>query len=216
MVVAGGAASLALLALMLAMLWSRSDGKLHVWLLDVGHSNAVLMQTPGGAQILVDGGRYPSRLLTAIGDRLPFYDRELEILVITHPDEWDIAALESVLSRYSVGAALYHGQANDSEVFSRIMQRLTQSNTPLVEARAGYRLELDDGVTIEVLHPQTRPRITDKLNDHTLALRVSYGGVSFLLTSDLSAAGQREKLAQRRLARCRCDADPATWRHPRA
>ena len=188
-VVAGGAASLILLALMLAMLWSRSDGKLHVWLLDVGHSNAVLMQTPGGAQILVDGGRYPSRLLTAIGDRLPFYDRELEILVLTHPDEWDIAALESVLSRYSVGAALYHGQANDSEVFSRIMQRLTQSNTPLVEARAGYRLELDDGVTIEVLHPQTRPRITDKLNDHTLALRVSYGGVSFLLTSDLSVEG---------------------------
>lgn len=195
-VVSAGAASLTLLALILAMHRSRPDGKLHVWLLDVGHSNAALMQTPGGAQILVDGGRYPSRLLTAIGDRLPYYDRELEILAITHPDEWDIAALDSVLSRYSVGAALYHGQDNDGEVLGRIMERMTQSGTSLVEARAGYRLEVNDGVTIEVLHPQAKPRITDKLNDHVLALRVTYGDVSFLLTSDLSAEGQREMLAQ--------------------
>lgn len=194
-VVSAGAASLTLLALMLAMLSSRIDGKLHVWLLDVGHSNAALMQTPGGAHILIDGGRYPSRLLTAIGDRLPFYDREIEILAITHPDEWDIAALDSVLSRYSVGAALYHGQKNDGEVFSRIIEKLVQANTPLVEARAGYRLVLEDGVKIEVLHPQAKPRITDKLHDQALVLRVSYGGVSFLLTSDISAEGQREMLA---------------------
>ena len=194
-VFAAGAASCTLLALMLAVLGSRPDSKLHVWLLDVGHSNAALMQTPGGAQVLVDGGRYPARLLTAIGDRLPFYDRELEILVITHPDEWDIAALETVLDRYDIGTALYHGQDNSNETFNRIMQRLRQSDTPLVEARAGYRLAFDDGVTIEVLHPQRKPRITDKLNDHALALRVTFGDASFLLTSDLSAAGQREMLA---------------------
>ena len=195
-VVSAAAAAFLLLVLMLAMLWSRPDGKLHVWLLDVGHSNAALMQTPGGAQILVDGGRYPARLLTAIGDRLPYYDRELEIMVITQPDEWDIAALESVLDRYDVGAALYHGQGNGGDVFGRILERLSESNAPLVEVRAGYRLEFSDGVSIEVLHPQRKPRLADRLNDHALVLRVSYGGVSFLLTSDLSAAGQREMLAR--------------------
>jgi competence protein ComEC len=195
-VVSAVVASCTLLVLMAAMLLSRPDGKLHVWLLDIGHSNATLMQTPGGAHILVDGGRYPSRLLTALGDRLPYYDRKLEILAITHPDEWDIAALESVLERYSVGAALYHGQKNDGDVFGRIMDRLARSDTPLVEARAGYRLELDDGVRIEVLHPKAKPRVTDKLNDHALVLRVSYGDVSFLLTSDLSSEGQREMLAR--------------------
>ncbi|MBC8171466.1 MAG: ComEC/Rec2 family competence protein, partial [Anaerolineae bacterium] len=82
---------------------SRPDGQLHVWLLDVGHSNAVLMQTPGGAQVLVDGGRFPSRLLTAIGDRLPFNDREIEVLVITTPDEFQFGALPAVLNRYATG-----------------------------------------------------------------------------------------------------------------
>lgn len=183
------------LILMGAMTMSRVDGRLHVWLLDVGHSNAVLAQTPGGAQTLVDGGRYPSRLLTAIGDRLPFYDREIEILAITHPDAWDIAALNSVLERYSVGAVLYHGQPNRDPDVESIFERLRQSDTPIVEVKAGYIIEFGDGALLEVLHPQTQPKITDRLNDNALVLRLSYGEASFLLTSDLSAGGQRQMIA---------------------
>ncbi len=181
--------------LMSAMIMSRADGRLHVWLLDLGHSNAVLMQSPGGAQLLVDGGRFPARLLTALGDRLPFYDREIEILVITHPDAWDIAALDSVLDRYSVGVVLYHGQANRDDSFKSVNEALRKSNTPIVHVRAGYSLRLSDGVLIEVLHPQTQPSISDRLNDHVIVLRVTYGNASFLLTSDLSAAGQQAILA---------------------
>ena len=188
------ATSAIVLILMGSMVLSRADGHLHVWLLDVGHSNAVLLQTPGGAQILVDGGRFPSRLLTAIGDRLPYYDREIELLAITHPDEWDIGALNSVLDRYSVGAALYHGQPNRGVVFQDIRDRLAQSATQIVEVRAGYSISVSDGTSIEVLHPQARPKITDKLGDHVMVLRVSYDEVSFLLSSDLSAAGQQEML----------------------
>jgi len=182
------------LILTAAMLASRADGHLHVWLLDVGHSNAVLMQTPGGAQALIDGGRFPSRLLTAIGDRLPFYDREIEILIITHPDAWDIAALISVLDRYTVGAVLYHGQINRDPTVENIFEKLRQTNTPIVQVKAGYKLEFSDRTAIEVLHPQAQPRINDRLNDHVLTLKVTYGSASFLLTSDLSADGQREIL----------------------
>lgn len=189
------ATAIVLLVLMGAKSLSRADGHLHVWLLDLGHSNAVLMQTPGGAQVLVDGGRFPSRLLTAIGDRMPFYDREIELLVITHPDAWDIAALNSVLDRYAVGAVLYHGQVNRDHDVDSIFEQLRRKDIPIVEVKAGYKLEFSDQSAIEVLHPQSKPKITDRLNDHMLALRVSYKDVSFLLTSDLSAAGQREMLA---------------------
>lgn len=187
-------ASALTLFLTLAMIISRPDGRLHVWLLDVGHSNAMLLATPGGAHILVDGGRFPARLLTALGDRLPFYDREIEILVITHPDAWDTAALNSVLDRYEIGAALYHGQENRDSVFQEILTRLQQSQENVVEAVSGHRLEFSDGVVVEVLHPAEKPSITDKLSDQVMVLRVSYGDVSFLLTSDLSVAGQREML----------------------
>lgn len=184
------------LVLMLAMLRSRSDGQLHVWLLDLGHSNAILMQSPGGAHILVDGGRFPSRLLTALGDRLPFYDRTIELLAITHPDPWDISALNQVLERYEIGAALYHGQPNRGEVFKQIEDKLETSGIDVVPVRAGYRIQLDDGLVLEALHPPALPAITDNLHDNALVLRVSYGDASFLLTSDLGRDGQRDLLGR--------------------
>lgn len=183
-------ASLLLIVLMVAMHVSRRDGRLHLWMLDMGHSNALLLETPGGAQVLVDGGRFPSRLLTALGDRMPFYDREIEILAITHPDEWDIAALNSVLDRYSVGVALSNGQPNRRPIVQEVTRRLAESGARQVIVKAGYNIDFGDGVTIQVLHPQAMPRITDRLSDHVLVLRVNHGDVSILLTSDLSAAGQ--------------------------
>ncbi len=183
-------ASLLLLVLMVAMHLSRRDGRLHLWMLDMGHSNAFLLETPGGAQMLVDGGRFPSRLLTALGDRMPFYDREIEVLAITHPDEWDIAALNSVLDRYAIGVALSNGQPNRRPVVQEVSQALAEAGARQVIVKAGYRIDFGDGVTIQVLHPQAKPRITDQLSDHVLVLRVNHGDVSILLTSDLSAAGQ--------------------------
>lgn len=174
--------------LTIAALLSRPDGQLHVWLLDMGHSNAVLMQTPGGAQVLVDGGQFPSRLLTALGDRMPFHDREIEVLVLTHPDEFDTGAITAVTSRYDIGIALTNGQPNQTENFLQIMDSL--ADTEVITVQAGYTVDFDDGVRIEILHPQMQPEIVDPLNDHVIVMRVTYGDVSFLLTSDLSAAGQ--------------------------
>jgi competence protein ComEC len=81
----GAVCGLGITLLSVALYVSKPDGLLHVWLLDMGDSDAILIQTPRGAHFLIDGGRYPSRLLTAIGDRLPFSNHTLEVLFITQP-----------------------------------------------------------------------------------------------------------------------------------
>jgi len=187
-VFSGAATGLLLVALFL----SRPDGKLHVWMLDVGHHNAVLVQTPGGAQMLVDGGRFPSRLLTAIGDRMPFYDREIDVLAVTQPDEFNYAALPAVLARYDIGVALVNGQPNLSDAYAELETALASHD--VVAVRAGYTLETDDGVLLEVLHPQTAPPLEAALNDGAMVLRLTYGDVSFLLTGDINIDGQIELL----------------------
>jgi competence protein ComEC len=190
--VAVSLAGLGLVALMVLIALSRPDDRLHVWFLDVGHNNAVLVQTPGGAQVLVDGGYYPSRLLTAIGDRLPFTDREIEVLVISQPDEFDTGALSSVLKRYDVGVALTNGQPNLGPVHTELSSALAEY--PVVPVTAGYTVTLDDGVLIEVLHPQRTPSLGDSINAGPVVLRISFGEVSFLLPSDLSREGQEALL----------------------
>jgi competence protein ComEC len=171
-----------------AVAFSRPDGKLHVWFLDSGHSNSVLVQTAGGAQILIDGGRFPSRLLSALGDRMPFNDREIDVLVITQPDEFDVGALPAVLERYQIGVLLRNGQPNQGETWAAIEQAL--AGTEAVTVRAGYSAIMDDGTKLEVLNPQRQPDLTDSLDDSALVLRVTFGDISYLLASDVSAAGQ--------------------------
>jgi competence protein ComEC len=191
-VIVSGGVGIAIL--LLAIVFSRPDGKLHVWWLDVGHTNAVLMQTPNGAHILVDGGRNPSRLLTALGDRLPFYDREIDVLILTQPDDFDSGAIRSLLARYNTGIVLTNGQPNQSETQTEIQNLLQERKTFVVQA--GYSLTTQDGVTIEILNPQETPELSDNLADNTLVLRVIYGERTFLLTGDVSVDGQNAILEQ--------------------
>ncbi len=78
-----GILGIAIAGLLWAMALARPDGKLHVWYLAVGEGNAVLIQTPNGAHLLIDGGENPTRLRAALGDHLPFYKRDLDMLIIT-------------------------------------------------------------------------------------------------------------------------------------
>ena len=181
-------AGVGLLFLIANIYLNRPDGLLHIWFLDTGHSNAILLQTPGGSQILVDGGRFPSRLLTSIGDRVPFYDREIELVIVTHPDEFDLGALPSVFRRYNAGVVLTNGQDNLGDAYAEIESVLSTGD--IVPVTAGYTVDTGDGVIIEVLHPQTTPELGDDFGDGAMVLRLSYGDVSFLLTSDVSQGGQ--------------------------
>ena len=182
-------AGLGLVVLIGALLISRPDGLLHVWVIDVGDANAILIETPRGAQFLIDGGRYPSRLLTALGDHLPFTDRTIETLFLTQPDATQYNALPAVLDRYAVGVVLDHGQPNLSAEFAALHAQL--AGTTELQVSAGYTLDSDDGVNITVLNPDHQPGLGESLDDNALVLRLTYGDVSFLLTSELSTKGQQ-------------------------
>jgi competence protein ComEC len=186
----GTAAAVAALILMLSTLLGRPDGKLHVTYLDGG----VLIQSPKGAAILVDGGEFPSRLLDDLGDALPARSRRIEAVIVTAPDETRTAALPEVLERYQVGALLTNGQT--SGVLDALLERAEEENVPVLPVSAGYELTTDDGLRIEVLHPLTIPTRETPLYDGSLVLRVTYGEAVFLLTGGIMAESEARLLSQ--------------------
>jgi competence protein ComEC len=187
------AASLALLILIALLLLSRPDGRLHIWLLDMGHTNAIFAQTPGGAHLLIDGGRFPSRLLLALGDRMPFNDPGVELVVVTQPDEFDTSALNEVFARYEVGLVIHNGQPNLGEAYRALEE--SWGETTSLAGRAGHRLDFQDGVRIEILNPTASPTLGDDIDDGALVLRLSYGETRLLFTSDVSIDAQRTMVA---------------------
>jgi competence protein ComEC len=160
---------------------------LHVHFLDVGQGDAILIQCPNGQQILVDGGPSPSVLLSHLGRRMPFWDHSLDLVVLTHPEEDHLGGLLEVLTRYDVSLVLDSGQECTNATCDAWRSLIEEKGIPYRRAEAGMRLELGQGVQIEVLHPPT-PLMTNTasdINNNSVVLRLQYGQFSVLLTGDV-------------------------------
>jgi len=167
-------------------------GRLSVSLLDVGQGDAILIRTPGGGTILVDGGPSGRALAAALGRELPPRLHRLDIVVLTHAQDDHVTGLVEVLERYEVGAVLASPRRGSSAAFRAWSDGLAQRSVPVHEAVAGEWLSLGDGLRLQVLGPPS-PLINgsaDDVNNSSVVLRLVYGDVSFLLTGDLAAEGE--------------------------
>ena len=177
------------LAVAAALLWmgalSAPDGKLHVTFLDVGQGEATLIVTPSGRQVLVDGGP-DSAVMQGLGARLPFWDRSLDVIALTHPHGDHLSGLLGVLDRYDADLFLHRSADYPSAEYARWEQALAEraGRSTLLEAQRGHRIALGDGVVLDVLHPGP-VTIEGETNNNSLVLRLTYGEVVFLLTGDI-------------------------------
>jgi competence protein ComEC len=172
----------------LLILGSPGD-RLSVTFLDVGQGDAILIRSPSGHNILVDGGPNGEEITAALGRRLPFWDRHLHLVVLTHPDQDHLAGLVTVLERYDVDQVLAPALAHDSPTFRAWQEAIAERDIPQREAFAGQWLDLGGGASLSVLHPPRDLLPVDE-DDNSLVLKVSLGDAAFLLTADIGADGE--------------------------
>ncbi len=179
---------------------NRPDGLLHVTVLDIGQGDAILVEAPGGATVLIDGGPDPELTLRRIGANLPFFARRIELLVLTHPHQDHVAGLVEVLDRFHVGAVLHAGIAFDNPSYDRLLADATASHTPVHLARAGQIIALDTTTSIRVLYPTdteaAAPLPDGDINNGSIVLELSFGGFTALLTGDAEAPVEAALLAR--------------------
>ena len=131
------------------------DGLLHLTLLDVaaaGQTGEVfLIQTPTGRFLLVNGGPSASLLSDALGRRLPFYNRKLDVLIVASQLDEQLAALPRTIERYPPANVLWAGSPNASRSSRLLQQTLAAAQIPLLQAQSGQVLDLGSGATLKVL-----------------------------------------------------------------
>ncbi len=171
------------------------DGRLHVHVLDVGQGDAIFVRTPSGRQVLIDGGPSPSLLLSRLGRRMPFWDRSLDLVVLTHPDTDHITGLVGVLERYRVDGVVYREVGCQEAICVRWRRLLEDGETAVYPGEAGLDIELDRGLRMRVLHPGSELLMGEGFNDNSLVMRLRHGEVSILLTGDVEARAEERLLA---------------------
>ncbi len=177
---------------------SLPDDDLHVSFLDVGEGDAVLIQV-GSRQVLVDGGPGPQAVTNELGRRMPFWDRSLDLVVLTHPHADHLGGLVEVLRRYRVGQILAPDIASDAALYAAWQRLIGEKNIPATIARAGQRIDLGGGAVLEVLSPppELLTGTESDVDNNGVVLHLSDGNISFLFTADIMAEAEWGLLRER-------------------
>ena len=194
-------AGLGTLAVMASLVWTANftlpDGRLHLYFLDVGQGDGILIQTPSGRQLLIDGGPNRERLLTELGEVMPWWDRHLDMVLATHPDRDHIGALTSVPERFEIDYALDTPAMQADEDSAEWHDALAVAGVALHTQHVGGWIDLGDGVALWVLWPQQTPVGGDNAsNENSLVTKLVYGDFSVLLTGDAGIPSESTWLAQ--------------------
>ncbi len=195
-------AAIAALLLFSQFASAKSDGLLHVYALDIGQGDAILIVTPEGQQMLVDGGPDAETTLSAVASLMPPGDRSLDVVAATHLDSDHVGGLLGVLDRYRVGAVTHSGNSQAVAALHPQWEGVLRDREhPVAVLHAGHRIQLGRKVTLETLYPPPEglpAGIEKNANNGSLALRLDYGEVSFLLTGDIEADAERHLAAMAR------------------
>ena len=179
----------------------RPDGVARVVVLDVGQGDAILVEGGAGGRLLVDGGPDPGRLLVDLDERLPPWDRRIDVVILTHPHEDHVAGLAGLLARYRIGRVFEPGMNGPGPGFAAWRVALAQLGRPVETLAAGDHLQID-GIRLRVLWPirgQVPLEPADggtAINNVSIVLLGEVAGRRFLLAGDVEQGVDPELLAE--------------------
>jgi competence protein ComEC len=182
-----------------------NDGKLHVVVCAVGQGDGILIRTPNGSDILVDGGPDDS-ILNCLSSHMPFWDRTIELMVLTHPHTDHAAGLVDVLKRYTVLHFVTEKVLGSTATYKRLEDELAAQKLTAKYLFSGDRIDLADKTSLLTLWPaqewfnssqlQAKNEQNLDLNGFCLVQLFTYGNFTVLLTGDAGSLAEDKVAAQ--------------------
>ena len=170
---------LAAVGLWLAV-FSSPDKNLHLVACDVGQGDATLI-IYGSFQILVDGGP-TNKVLDCLGKYIPFWDRKIEAVILTHPDSDHYAGLIEVIKRYKVDNYLDNGLESGNQSYKALRKGVGGRGIREVVAKKGIGVRVGK-MYLDIVSPEEAGKEAES-NDNSLVIDLKYGNFEALLTGD--------------------------------
>ena len=178
-----------------------NDGKLHVVFCNVGQGDGIFIRTPKGIDMLVDGGPDDS-VLSCLSSHMPFWDRTIELVFMTHPHADHMRGLMDVFKRYKVLNFSTEKIENDTDLYRELINQVKSEKLKVKSLYVGDKFKTKDGVTFRILHPTesflktAAPSglINEASELASLIILISYEETDIILTGDSEISGLKEAL----------------------
>lgn len=183
---------LGILFLIAVLIWlavfSLENQKLEIIFFDIGQGDSILINTKNNQQILIDGGPNNS-VVDKLGEILPFYDKKIELIILTHPDKDHISGLVEVVKRYKADKILTTGIECSTEVCQILSEQIQKKKIPVEIAQAGQIISIDNNIFLGILNPleNLSGKNVKNKNDTSIVAKLIAGENSVLLTGDITS-----------------------------
>lgn len=182
------------MAITVAAIISRSKNQpLQVVFIDIGQGDSILI-SQGSQQVLIDGGKDGKLLLEKLGKHIPFWDRNIETVIETHPDADHIGGLIDVMKTYKVNSVLKTKMQSSSQTFKKLEDEIANNGAEEIEAKKNVKIKFASGAEVDVLYPfESVVDVNGKdTNMYSVVAKLKVGDSSFLFTGDLPAEQEKE------------------------
>ncbi len=172
------------------------DGKLHAYFLDIGQGDGALIVTPSGKQIVIDSGPPDGSMIAQLSEHIPFFDRTIDLLVLSHPHLDHLFAFPEILRRYHVERILMTGEQASLPRYQEFLGLIKEQRIPILLADPTKDIDFGDGVTLDIVWP--KPNLfgsTSDGNNTSVMLRILAASGSILFTGDAEEPEERSALA---------------------
>ena len=165
---------------------------LEVSFFDVGQGDSIFIETPEGHQILIDGGP-SSAVLEKLAKEMPFYDRTIDLIILTHPEHDHIAGLIKVLKRYNIDYILWTGIIRDTGEYKEWQKLIQEQGANIKIAQAGQKIKAGEAY-LDIIYPfdNLEGREAKNVNNTSIISRLVFRENSFIFTGDAFKSVERE------------------------
>jgi competence protein ComEC len=159
--------------------------ELKVDFFDIGQGDAVFIEAPNHNRVLIDGGP-GSQILNKLGRAMPFFDREIDVVILTHPDSDHLNGLIDVLKKYKVGGVVDPCLAEPQANYQEFLKLIEEKKINHLCAQAGQRIKLSDDAVLDILFPfESLEGVSlQNTNDSSIVEKLTCGQNKILLTGD--------------------------------
>ena len=166
---------------------------LEVDFLDVGQGDAILIKAPGGQNILIDGGPDKS-VVKRLGENLAWWDKTIDLMILTHPHDDHVAGLIEVLKRYQVEKILYTGVTHNAPNYLAWLKLVREKKVQMLIIDKPQIIKLGAESQLEILYPDQSllAKAVSDLNQSSIVMMLAYGKNKFLLTGDAGEEVERK------------------------
>jgi competence protein ComEC len=166
---------------------------LEVNFFDVGQGDAIFIQTPKRNQILIDGGQ-SSVILEKLGKEMPFWDRSIDLIILTHPERDHLVGLLEVFKKYKVENIFWTGIKRDIPEYQEWQKLIKKERAKIYIIPFVQKVTIGKDISMNFLYPIEN--LADKeyqnSNDTSIVAKLNFNQNSFLFTGDISKSVEEE------------------------